>query len=320
MSRMLATLAITGPIYLVIALGYLAVNGGVFTKADLRVLGTYVVRFALPALVFTALSQRPVGEILNGRYVLDYAVGSLVVMLPAFAWGWRQQGKSFTLSALCGLGMSSSNSGFIGFPIAVQLVGPAAAAVGLAMCMLVENLLMIPLTLAMADGGRSDGGRWHRIVLQSLAQLARNPVILAIVGGFAVALTGIPITGVLARTINMLALSSAAVSLFVIGGTLVGLRTKGMRRDVTAIALGKLLLHPLAVGMAMWLLPPADPALRAAAVVFAGTPMLSIYPILAQKYGFEDMCAAALLVATVLSFATLSVILWLLGPVLGWAG
>jgi len=316
---MLQTLAITGPIYLVIALGFLAVRFGVFTKLDMRVLGTYVVRFALPALVFTALSQRPVSEVMNGRYLLGYAVGSLTVMLAAFGWGWRWQGKSFTLSALCGLGTASSNSGFIGYPIAILVAGPSSAAVGLAMCMLVENLLMIPLTLVMADSGHASGGKWHRILVQSLIQLARNPVILAIVGGFAVSMIGIPITGVLARTINMLAMSSAAVSLFVIGGTLVGLKTKGMRRDVTAIALGKLILHPSAVGLMMWLVPPDDHTLRAAAIVFSGTPMLSIYPILAQKYGFEEMCAAALLLATVLSFVTISVILWLLGPILGWA-
>lgn len=51
----------------------------------MRVLGTCVGRFALPALVFTALSRRPVGEILNGRYLINYAAGSLVVMLIAFA-------------------------------------------------------------------------------------------------------------------------------------------------------------------------------------------------------------------------------------------
>jgi predicted permease len=284
----------------------------------MRVLGTYVVKFALPALVFTALSQRPVSEILNGRYVLNYAVGSLVVMMIAFAWGWRQQRKSFTLSALCGLGMSSSNSGFIGFPIAVQVAGSASAAVGLAMCMLVENLVMIPLMLIMADSDRVGAGKWHRVLLQSLVQLARNPVILAIFGGFAVAMTGVEITGVLARTINMLAISSAAVSLFVIGGTLVDLKTEGMRRDVSAIALGKLLLHPLAVGLMMWALPPEDHTLQAAGVVFAATPMLSIYPILAQRYGFEQMCAAALLFATVLSFVTISVVLWILASIPGW--
>lgn len=316
---MLQTLAITGPIYLVIALGFLAGRAGTFSKLDMRVLGTYVVKFALPALVFTALSQRPVGEVMNGRYLLGYAFGSLVVMMSAFGWAWRWRGKSFTLSALFGLGSASSNSGFIGYPIAILAAGPSSAAVGLAMCMLVENLLMIPLTLVMADSGRAGAGKWYRILMQSLLQLSRNPVILAIVGGLAVSLIGIPISGVLARSINMLAMSSAAVSLFVIGGTLVGLRTKGMRRDVTTVAVGKLLLHPLAVGTMMWLLPPNEPALRAAAVIFAATPMLSIYPILAQRYGFEEMCAAALLLATVLSFVTISIALWLLGPVLGWA-
>jgi predicted permease len=317
---MLQTLAITGPIYLVIALGFLAVRFGIFSKGDTRVLGTFVVKFALPALVFTALSQRQVSEILDHRYLFDYAVGSLAVMLVAFAWGWWLQGKSFTLSALCGLGMASSNSGYIGFPIALGVVGPAAAAVGLAMCMVVENLLMIPLTLVMADSGQADADRSHRILGRSLRQLIRNPIILAMLGGFAVALLGVPITGVLARTINMLAISSTAVSLFVIGGALVGLHVKGMVRDVSAIALGKLLLHPLAVGVMVWLLPPADPALRVAAVIFASVPMLSIYPILAQKYGFEGFSAAALMLATVLSFVTISVILWVLGAGLGWSG
>jgi len=99
------------------------------------------------------------------------------------------------------------------------------------MCMVVENLLIIPLTLVMADSGRAGDGKWYRILVQSLGQLAKNPVILAIVAGFGVALLAIPISIPLASTINMLALSSAAVSLFAIGGSLVGLQVKGMRRD-----------------------------------------------------------------------------------------
>ena len=37
------TLAITGPIYLVIALGFLAGRLGIFSRPDMRVLGAYVV-------------------------------------------------------------------------------------------------------------------------------------------------------------------------------------------------------------------------------------------------------------------------------------
>ena len=315
---MLQTLAITGPIYVVIALGFLAGHFGIFSKPDMRVLGNFVVKFALPALVFTAISQRPVREILNGRYVLDYALGSIAVMLTAFAWGWFRQGKSFTMSAICGLGMASSNSGYIGYPIAVQALGESPAAIALAMCMLVENLLMIPLVLSMADAGTAGGRRWPKVLQHSFVQLARNPIVLAIVLGFGVALLEIHVTPTLSKTINMLALSSTAVALFVIGGSLVGLKTKGMRRDVSAIALGKLLLHPLAVGTLVWLLPPSDPSLGAAAVVFASVPMLSIYPILAQKYGLESFCAAALLLTTTLSFVTISAILWVLSHGLGW--
>jgi len=317
---MLNTLAVTGPIYAVIGLGYAAGRMGIFSKADMRVLGTYVVKFALPALVFTALSQRPVREILDLRYLLAYAAASLAVLGLAMAWGhWRQR-KPVTVSALSGMGMCCSNSGFIGLPIAVQVVGPANAAVGLALCMLVENLLMIPLALMLADSGQAPAGNARQRLRLAALQLARNPLIAAILAGVAVAALQLPISGVLARTINMLALSSTAVSLFVIGGTLVGLSTRGLRRDVTAIALGKLVLHPLAVGLMVWWLPPTNPALRAAAVVFASVPMLSIYPLLAQKYGLEGLCAAALLGATLLSFLSISGALWLLGPALGWAG
>ena len=78
---LLSILAITGPIYIVIALGFLAGRSGLFSRADMRVLGKFVVNFALPALLFTALSQRHVADILNGRYLAAYALGSLAVLL-----------------------------------------------------------------------------------------------------------------------------------------------------------------------------------------------------------------------------------------------
>src|SRR5439155_13703858 len=134
--QMLHTLAITGPIYFVIALGYLAGHIGLFSHSDMRVLGKFVIKFALPALLFTALSQRSVTEILNVSYLLAYAVGSLIVLFAALTFARFVQGKTMPQSTLIGMGMSLSNSGFIGYPIALQLLGPAVSAVGLALCMI----------------------------------------------------------------------------------------------------------------------------------------------------------------------------------------
>ena len=101
-----------------------------------------------------------------------------------------------------------------------------------------------------------------------------------------------------------------------IGGTLVALPMRGLGSKVAPIAVGKLMLHPLAVGLAVLALPALgmpvlDPALRAAAVLTAAVPMMGIYPIFAQAYGHEDVGAASMLVATVASIFTLSGLLWM---------
>ena len=72
---MLDILAITGPIYIAIALGYGLTRAGLFSRADMRVLGQFVIHVALPALLFNALSQRRIHEIFNGPYLLVYALG-----------------------------------------------------------------------------------------------------------------------------------------------------------------------------------------------------------------------------------------------------
>ena len=55
---MLDILGITGPIYIAIALGYAVTRAGLFSRADMRVLGKFVIHVALPAMLFNALSQR----------------------------------------------------------------------------------------------------------------------------------------------------------------------------------------------------------------------------------------------------------------------
>ena len=73
-------LGITGPIYIAIFLGFASVRWGLFSAADMRAFGRFVLNLALPAMLFNALAQRPVAEILSGSYVLAYLSGSLLVV------------------------------------------------------------------------------------------------------------------------------------------------------------------------------------------------------------------------------------------------
>jgi predicted permease len=310
MTATLEILGITGPIYLAIALGYLATRQGVFVQSDMQVFGKFTIHLALPALLFNALSQRSVGEILNADYLLAYALGSMAVIGGGLFWARQVKGHSLSYSSMMAMGMSCPNSGFVGYPIMLLSFGPVAG-VALALNMVVENLLMIPFLLAVADADGGQSGRWKQVLWQTLKNLAKNPMIWGIVGGFLFSLSGWTMPAPLGRTVNLFAQASAALSRFVIGGSLVGLKAEGLKGPVTQIVVGKLLVHPLVMwGVLVWLVPIADPALRSAALLTGALPMLGIYTILSQRHGHGAVSAAALLVTTVGSFFTLSGLLW----------
>lgn len=304
-------LTITAPIFLLIGLGYLSVRGGLLGSEQIRGIGSFVIHFALPALLIHSLATRPVEEILNAGYLLAYGLASLAAFAAGFAlarWGRRE---GLAGAAMSGLGMSASNSGFIGYPVVVMVVGPLAA-LPMALCMLVESLLMVPLALTLAEAGRPNGGGARQVALEIARRLARNPVLIGILVGLGLSLLELRLPPMLLRPVEMLAQASAPAALFVIGGTLCGLRPAGMLADAGQMALGKLVLHPLAVYVAFALVPGVAPELKIAALLFASAPMFTVYPLLAQQYGLGERCAAALVVTTLLSFFSMSLLLGVL--------
>jgi len=303
-------LGITGPIYLAIALGYFLTQRGLFTRADMQVFGKFTIELALPALLFNALSRRSVAEILNWQYLAAYALVTLVVVLGGLFWTWRVQGKPLALSSIVTMGMACANSGFVGYPVLMLTLGSTVAGVSLALNMVVENLLIIPLLLAVA-GSEGAPGQWRQAFIQTLKGLLGNPMIWGIVGGFLVSLSGLHMPEPVSRTVDLFSAASGALSLFVIGGSLVGLKPDGLKGTIAQIAFGKLIVHPLVMLVVLsWLIPVTDPALRMAALLTCAMPMMGIYTILAQRFGHGAISAAALLVTTVVSFFTLSGLLW----------
>lgn len=308
---MLKILEATAPIYLLIALGFIAVRSQWMETADIRSLGRFVARFGLPALLYRALASQPIATILDTRYLAVYGAGSLTSLLTIRFVARSLRHRSSALASLEGLGSASSNSAFVGYPIVLQVVGPIAGT-ALGLCALVENIVIIPLGLALANASPGDATRmWRSQMGDAFRGLARNPMFGGIVLGVLVATLQLHAPPALDRALALLAGGASAASLFVIGGSLVGIRLAGVRSDIALVTVGKLVLHPACVALFVVLLPPREPALRAAAILFAAMPMLSILPILAQQYREEAFSAAALLTVIVTSFFTIGVVIGL---------
>lgn len=309
---MLAILGITFPIYAAIALGYATTSGGWFRPTDMQVLGRYVLNIALPALSFHAVATRSVAEVFNPTYMSVYLIGGLATI--AMAWTWfRVTDANASRRGVAVMGATCANSGFVGYPV-MLLAFPDMAGAILAMNMLVENLVIIPIVLAIMEMGREgahDGpiAKLRRVMLGVL----KRPMVIALAAGFVVSISGLTLPEPILRLFDMLAASASALALFVIGGSLVGLPLIGNRALALQITFGKLFLHPALVFLALLLLGSGlSPELQAAVILSAAMPIFTIYTVFAMEYGREGVASIALLGTTVGAFFTLTLLLGLL--------
>lgn len=308
-------LSITAPIFIIIGFGYLAVKSGLMPQEAMPLLGRFVLYFTLPALIFGTLSQMQVSEVIQFDFLTIYAAGSLCALLIGIALNRLIFRVDLAEASVRGIGMSASNSAFIGYPVLLQVFGSAPTQ-PFTMALLVENILILPLALILIEYGKRDTGTgepllqvWRRIFMRIL----RSPLILAILAGLICASLQLPIPSALDRSLEMLAMASVGTALFVIGGSLVGTRVNDSLGSISLVAAGKLLLHPLLMLLLVMLWRDFDPQLEKAVILAAAMPMLSVFPIIGGNYGYGRQCAGMLLVTTALSFITLTLILALMG-------
>lgn len=313
----MAVISVTLPIFLIIALGFVAARAGQFRPDHLRAMGRFVINFAIPPMIFRSLTQGPIREVLNVRYIGAYAGAALTLFAVTALWAATVRRKRGSSVAMFAMGCSGSNSAMVGFPVALQFLGPAGG-VALALNLMIENVVMMPTGLTVAELGQGKQASLLTLLGRTFAGLARSPLILAIALGLAASLVGFRPPGPIAKAIDMLASAAAPVALFVIGGSLVGLKLHGMGRDLIELSVAKLLLHPLLVLAAINLVGLQDPQLRKAALIYGSAPMMSVLAVIGIKYGAEQFTSAALLATTVASFITMTGLLWLIAH--GWIG
>ncbi len=309
---LLTILSITSPIFFLIALGFVAVRAAWLPREGALALGRYALLFALPALLFNTLAQRPLAELVIIDFLIVYAGTSLIVYCLGVLIASLLHKGSPLANAFYGLGVSMSNSSYIGYPLVVQLLGEQALGTVI-MAILTEVLLILPLTLLLAElhRARAQGNPW-RVLRQVLWTVGMNPIVLAIGAGILCAALAWQPPVALGRTLDMLGGSAAAVALFAIGGGLASQRVQGSIGPALGVAAGKLIGHPLVAFGILTLVPGLDPMLRQAALILAALPMVTLYPLLAQRYGQGEIPATALVLTTLLAFITINLELVLL--------
>jgi len=307
---MLDILSATVPIFLIVALGFVMTRIGMFKRSDMSVLARYVVKLALPVLIFVNVAGRSLHEILNPTYLLAYAIAAMAMVLLGQAWAAARGVRGSVRAATISFAMSGTNNGFVGFPTFLIVI-PAFAGLAVGMDMLVDNTLIIPMAIALFEAASGAEAHWGRRLRGILLRVVSHPMVIAIILALLMEPLGITLPAMIDRSVDLIAQSSSAVALFSIGGMLVGLTLRGQVSDLLAAVGGKLLVMP-AITLALVFalpalgLPDLAPELKVALVLTGALPSMSIVAAVAEQHGDGDFGAASMMLSTAVSFLTLT--------------
>ncbi len=321
---MQAVFAVTIPFFALVLAGYLAAWRHVLPESAIPGLNAFVLYFALPCLLARFGMNTPVFDLLNPAVLGVYLAAALLIVFftVAVSLNDRVRLKDAAFGALVA---AFPNTGFMGVPLLVALLGPAAA--GPVICSVLADLFVTSsLCIALAQvggGGAADAGQGVRTAAwRALRGALSNPLPWSIAVGAGLSASGLRLPGPADAVVGMLAAAASPVALFTIGAVLwrAGQHSHSRTRlaDYVPVALIKLFVHPLLVlvlaAAARSLGAPLSDFQISVLTLAAALPSASNVSLLAERYGADNgRIARIIMTSTVLAFVSFSGLAWLFG-------
>jgi predicted permease len=313
---MLQILLVTFPFFALVFCGWLATRWRMLPLAAIPGLNSFVLFFALPCMLYRFGAGTPITRLLDAGVFTTWLLCAL--MMVALTIITTREGRIGWNDASFGaLVAAFPNSGFMGVPLLVSLLGTQAAG-PVILTMALDMVLTSSLCVALSRLDTADGHGARRAVWKALKGIAVNPLPWSIVLGCISSATGLALPAPVNATLGMLADAASPTALFTIGAVLARSQAmEGMapapRRigDVPLVAFYKLFVHPALVFCVGLLAAhaglPIDHPTITVLVLTAALPSASNAPMLAERFGADTgRVARIVMVSTVLSFLTFS--------------
>lgn len=300
---MQALLDIILPVFVVIGFGYLVTWRGLFSDSAVDGLARFTQNFAIPCLLFRAISQIDLDAAISFSLIFTYYAGAFASFFAGYLGARVIFGRNRVDAVAIGFCCLFSNTILLGLPITERAFGPEALATNFAIITFHAPLCyMLGVTsIEIARAGSADVREKASRVLRAMF---RNPFVIAIVLGLIANITGLVLPTSLLAGLDLIATAALPAALFSLGGVLVRYRPEGDLKTILMISSISLIMHPalvFGIGKAIGL--DAE-AFRSAVLTAAMAPGVNTY-IFANMYGAaQRVTAASVLVSTAASILT----------------
>ena len=320
---MLDVLRVTFPFFALVLCGYWAARRQMLPFEAIPGLNGFVLFFALPCMLFQFGAKTPIAQLLDASAFFMYLFCALVMVAFVVAitlnkrFGWNDA----AFGALVG---AFPNTGFMGVPLLVALLGTAAAGPAI-VTIVIDMVITTSLCIALSrlDGAGQQGV--GQAAKNALLGVVKNPLPWAILLGTLFSAFQIELPGPVEKTVALLGDAASPVALFTIGAVLARSQKIAHHeqhgpltwKDYVPVALIKLFLHPvlvLVVGLAAISMGlPIDAFALKVMVLVAALPSASNVAMLSERFGADNgRIARIILVSTAAAFLTFSGVVALL--------
>lgn len=308
---LLQILNIIAPIFLVIAVGYVAAYRKLLTNDMVDGLMKFALLFAVPCLLFNATSTMDLSTAYDWRLMLAFYGGSTISFILASLIARKVFNRPPGEAVAVGFGGLFSNLVLIGLPISERAWGaeqitPVYAIVSLhaPYCYLIGITTMELL--------RSDGRSLFDTAQVVVKSMFRNSLMIGIGLGFMVNFSGLTLPETITDATALLARAALPAALFGLGGILVRYKMADSLAEASSIALISLFVHPSLAWVICQLLGVEDHLMRMVVLVAAMAPGLNAYLFATLYQRGQGTAASLVLLATLASVVSVSFWLWLL--------
>lgn len=304
MENFIFSLNVTAPVFLVMLLGWVLMKKGMFNENFVTVANKFNFKVTLPFVLFRDISTVDIYGTFDLKFVLFCAIASTICFFVV--WGLAKLFlKEQAMRGAFVQASFRSSAAVMGLAFIENIYGSSAMApmMIIGAVPLYNMYSVIVLTL---EGETEDGKADTKKIKQVVVNIAKNPIILAILLGIAASLLRLDFPVLVDKTVDNVAKMATPLALVALGAGFKGKEALAKLKPTLAAAFIKL------IGQALILIPIA------AKMGFAGEKMVAIlimltapatpscYIMAKNMNNDGDLTASIIVVSTLLSTFTMT--------------
>ncbi|MEM1206720.1 MAG: AEC family transporter [Acidobacteriota bacterium] len=300
------------PVFGVVALGFGATKMGWFGGDAESGLAKFVFDFAVPLMLFRSLATADLPGTVPWGYFGAYYLSAATVYGAGFLLARYAFRRTYGGQVITGFGYAFGNTVLLGLPLILTTFGDEAA-LPFFILLSVHGLLFFTTTTLMLEFERASAATSKRQrVRQVMTALLHNPILMGIVLGLMVNLSGLALASPVDAICALMQQAVTPCALFSLGASLTQYGIAGRLRQSMLLVAAKTLVMPALVYLLATYVFDIEPLWTMVAVVMAGQPSGVMTYIFAKKYDVgQAIATTSIFLSTTFSILSLSVILFL---------